>query len=77
MTRILMTAGLAFVVSSVALAQSIDYVKGGNADTEREVIQTVQNISEAWAKNDLPTLERLVTDDYIHTPRSHYLQLVS
>jgi hypothetical protein len=67
MKRILMIAGLAFVVSSVALAQSIDSVKDGNAETEREVIQTVQNISEAWAKNDLPTLERLVTDDYIHT----------
>jgi ketosteroid isomerase-like protein len=38
-----------------------------NAERNQEVIQAVHDIGTAWARHDLPTLERLVTDDYIHT----------
>jgi ketosteroid isomerase-like protein len=38
-----------------------------NADGNPEVIQAVHDIGTAWAQHDVPTLERLVADDYIHT----------
>jgi ketosteroid isomerase-like protein len=73
MKRILMISVLTFVASSVTLAQS-NKVADVNTETEKEVIQAVHDISEAWAKNDLPTLERLVADDYTHTDISGKVQ---
>jgi ketosteroid isomerase-like protein len=73
MKRILMIAVLTFVASSVVLAQSIK-LTDVNTEAEKEVIQAAHDISEAWAKNDLPTLERLVADDYTHTDISGKVQ---
>jgi hypothetical protein len=38
-----------------------------NPEAEREVIKAVHAVGRAWAEHDLPTLERLVAADYMHT----------
>jgi ketosteroid isomerase-like protein len=57
----LMIAVLMSCASSVVLAQDV------NTKAEMEVIQTARDIGQAWAKHDVATLERLVSDDYTHT----------
>lgn len=63
----LLRAPPATVLLSVSLVADQPGRPDVNAETKQEVIQTVHDIGNAWAHRDLPTLERLVADDYTHT----------
>jgi ketosteroid isomerase-like protein len=55
------------VLTSIALAQSGYSAADADRQTEQEIIQTVHDAGQAWARHDLTTLERLLADDYTHT----------
>jgi hypothetical protein len=63
----LLRAPPATVLLSVLLVADQAEHSDVNAQMKQEVIQTVHDIGNAWAHHDLPTLERLVADDYTHT----------
>jgi ketosteroid isomerase-like protein len=58
---------LTLVASSVAIAQSSYQEAAANTQTEQEIIRTVHDAGQAWARHDLATLEHLLADDYTHT----------
>jgi ketosteroid isomerase-like protein len=39
----------------------------GQTDGQAEVAASIRSFGEAWSKNDIPTLERLLAPEYIHT----------
>jgi hypothetical protein len=55
------------VASSVAITQSSYQEVAANTQTEQEIIRTVHDAGQAWARHDLATLERLLADGYTHT----------
>lgn len=44
------------------------------ADATAELLAAAHAFGDAWAKNDVPTLERLLKDDYLHTDVSGHVQ---
>jgi uncharacterized protein (TIGR02246 family) len=67
MKHFLLISVVVFTAVSFTFGQEGKAKVNSNARIEEQIHNVIRKFGDAWAMNDIETLESLLTDDYVHT----------